>query len=157
MRGIENPNLWVYQKVSFVALKSVNPSLQSSRTGASVSVVTLVTVGQPNLLEATLKPRLANCKLLRITNASSIDCCGCTLAASPVAFPKALLIPSCSLSAPAVAIILFSRRITCGYTVNLEKKVISPAVAMVLLAANLAASRELCLICIFSVTSNSNL
>ena len=60
---MKNFNLWVYQKVSFVALKSVNPSLQSSRTGASVSVVTLVTVGHPNLLEATLKPRLANCKL----------------------------------------------------------------------------------------------
>src|SRR3989442_10306380 len=49
-----------------------------------------------------------------------------TLAARPVGFPKARRIPSCNLSAPAVAIILFSRRIICGYTQSCNRYPVSP-------------------------------
>src|ERR687897_1128995 len=90
----------------------LNHLYYSSSCSTSFRWVTRTTMGHPNLLEATLKASFASAKLEEETYASYITWLGCILAASPVALPNALLIPSCSLSAPAVAIILFSLKRT---------------------------------------------
>src|ERR687890_628627 len=66
----------------------------SSSCSTSFRWVKRTMMGHPNLLEATLKASLASAKLDEVTYASYITWLGCILAASPVALPNALLIPS---------------------------------------------------------------
>gem|GEM_PF-1559695 len=66
------------------------------------------------MLAATSRALFASSKLPRSTLSSSNTVPSSTRAASPTGFPNALLMPSWSLSAPAVAIILFSLSTTWG-------------------------------------------
>src|SRR2546428_11894097 len=77
-----------------------------------------------------------------------------TLAARPVGFPKARRIPSCNLSAPAVAIILFSRRIICGYTHSCNRYPVSPHRSVrILFADTRADSKALWRVCTCSLAT----